>query len=158
MIRHLLLPAAVLCASACAEAQEDPAAERQAVTELVQRWSDAGEAQDWDTVADTYADVDGFVWIEQGTVRYDSHDAIVAGLNQARDMSATIRNDVSDILVTPLGPDTAAFRTHYLLDVSAEGFGYTSEGMLAGVAIRQEDGRWRFLQGVFSAQPAAEGP
>ena len=157
MIRQLLVAIAALCASACARAQGDGDEGRRAVTELIQRWSDAGEAQDWDTVADTYADADGFVWIEQVEARYATRAGIVEGLNQARGMSASIRNDVSDIVVTPLGDNAAAFRVHYVLDVSAEGFSYTSEGMLSGVAIKQEDG-WRFLQGSFSEQPAAEGP
>ncbi len=157
MIRQLLITFAVLCASACARAPGDGDEGRRAVTELIQRWSDAGEAQDWDAIADTYADADGFVWIEQGEARYASRAAIVEGLNQARGMSASIRNDVSDIVVTPLADNAAAFRAHYVLSVSAEGFSYTSEGMLSGVAIKQADG-WRFLQGSFSEQPAAEGP
>jgi len=156
VIRHTLMAIVVLGASACAPATQSGEAQRQAVTELVQRWSDAGEARDWDVIADTYADADGFAWIEQGDARYTSHSAIVEGLNQARSMSASIRNDVSDIVVTPLGPDAAAFRAHYLLSVSAEGFSYTSEGVLSGVAIRQ-GGAWRFLQGSFSEQPPSNG-
>ena len=156
MTRQMFVALAILGASACAPASLNSADIRQGVSELVQRWSDAGEAGDWDVVADTYADADGFVWIEQGEARYTSHGAIVEGLNQAREMSASIRNDVSDIVVTPLGADAAAFRARYFLSVSAEGFGYSSEGVLSGVAIRQ-DGAWRFLQGSFSEQPPSNG-
>jgi hypothetical protein len=152
MIRHLLIAIAVLGASACEQAPQDDDEARRAVTELVQRWSDAGESQQWDAVADTYADVEGFAWIEQGETRYASRAAIIEGLDQARSMSAAIRNDVSDIVVTPLGADAAAFRARYLLNVSAEGFNYESQGVLSGVAIKQ-DGVWRFLQGSFSEQP-----
>jgi hypothetical protein len=60
---------------------------------------------------------------------------------------------VSEIVVTPLSADTAAFRARYLLDVAAEGFGYRSQGILSGVAVRR-DGQWKFLQGAFSEQPA----
>jgi uncharacterized protein (TIGR02246 family) len=156
ILRSMLIAIAVLGASACATAAQSGEDVRQAVTELVQRWSDAGEAREWDVVADTYADVDGFAWIEQGGARYTSRHAIVEGLNQARAMSASIRNDVSDIVVTPLGDDAAAFRAHYVLNVSAEGFSYSSEGVLSGVAIRH-DGAWRFLQGSFSEQPPSRG-
>lgn len=159
MSRTLLASVVLLLAVACAPAttRTDPSATQSGVTELVQRWSDAGEAQDWDAVADTYADAEGFVWIEQGEARYASRAAIVEGLNRARAMSAAVRNDVSDIIVTPLGDDVAAFRAHYVLSVSAEGFSYVSDGMLSGVAIKQND-VWRFLQGSFSERPASDGP
>lgn len=157
MTRSLLIAIAVLCLSACTRTPEDGDDARRAVAELVQRWSDAGEAQDWDAVADSYADAEGFVWIEQGETRYASRAAIVEGLNQVRVMSVSSRNDVSDIVVTPLGDGAAAFRARYVLSVSAEGFSYASEGVLSGVAIKQE-GVWRFLQGSFSERPAAEGP
>jgi len=101
-------------------ARHDTAIEAE-VAHRVQRWSDAGEAQDWDAIASTYADQEGFAWIEQGETRYADHAAIIAGLNMARDMKATIQNDVSDIVVTPLAADVAAFRASYLLNVAAEG-------------------------------------
>lgn len=157
MIRQMLIAIAVAGASACAPAPMNNDDASRAVTELVQRWSDAGESQDWDVVADTYADAEGFAWIEQGEARYASRAAILEGLSQARGMSASIRNDVSDIVVTPLGADAAAFRARYVLSVSAEGFSYDSQGVLSGVAIRQQDGVWRFLQGSFSEQPLPSG-
>jgi len=54
--------------------------------------------------------------------------------------------------VTPLAADVAAFRASYLLNVAAEGFGYSSQGVLSGVAI-QRDGAWQFIQGAFSERP-----
>lgn len=157
MIRALLASVAVsLIAASCAPARTNDPTEAQAgVTALVQRWSDAGEAQDWDAVADTYADVEGFAWIEQGEARYVSRAAIVEGLDQARAMSASVRNDVTDIVVTPLGDGVAAFRARYLLNVSSEAFSYQSDGILSGVAVNR-DGVWRFLQGSFSERPARE--
>ena len=146
---------AILGVVACAPRSSQSDDVSLGVTELVQRWSDASEARDWSVVEDTYANADGFAWIEQGVVRYSSRIDIVEGLNQARTMSASIRNDVSDIVVTPISNGAAAFRADYLLDVSADGFSYRSEGVLSGVAI-MEDGVWRFLQGAFSAQPAPQ--
>jgi len=144
---------ALVCLMGCAHA---PALQgdvvRRDVTELIQRWSDAGESGDWDFVASTYAEHPAFTWIEQGEARYRSRAAIVAGLARARSMSASIRNDVSNVSVTPLANDVAAFTADYFLSVSAEGFSYTSQGVWSGVAIRQGDG-WRFLQGSFSERP-----
>jgi ketosteroid isomerase-like protein len=150
MLRRSIAVLAVL-ASACATTPAPDDSEA-GVTALVQRWSDAGEAGDWDAVADTYADAEGFVWIEQGEVRYPNYAAIVAGLDMARGMRATIRNDVSDIAVTPLGAGRAAFRARYEIALTAEQFSFSSQGVLSGVAIKQGDA-WRFLQGAFSERP-----
>lgn len=153
MNHSLLVSAAILGLSACAHPPKQTEADLGAVTrgvgELLQRWSDAGEALDWDAVASTYANEEGFVWIEQGEVRYPDYASIVAGLDQARAMQAKIRNDISDIAVTPLGPDAAAYRTNYVLAVSADGFGFESRGVLSGVAVRR-NGEWKLLQGSFS--------
>jgi hypothetical protein len=160
--RGALAGAALIAAGACAGGppDRDGAAQRE-VAALIQRWSDAGEAGRWDVVADTYADSEAFAWIEQGEVRYASKAEIVAGLDAARAMQASIRNDVSDIVVTPLGADSAAYRARYVLAVRSAAFSFASQGVLAGVAIR-ENGRWKFLTGIFSEQArpgdAASGP
>lgn len=158
MARSLITIVLCIALAACVEESARPSDvsgdARTGVEQLVQRWSDAGEASDWDAVAETYADQDGFVWIEQGEARYTDRAAIVAGLERAREMSAEIRNDVSDIVVTPLASDVAAYRASYTLAVSAEGFNYNSSGVLSGVAVKR-DGAWRFLQGSFSERPPA---
>lgn len=150
MLRLTLVVIAVLVSS-CATASTNDGAQT-GVAALVQRWSDTGEAGDWEAVADTYADAQGFVWIEQGEVRYPNRAAIVAGLDMARRMRATVRNDVSDIVVTPLGDRIAAFRANYTITVTSEQFSFTSQGVLSGVAIKQGE-TWRFLQGAFSDRP-----
>lgn len=159
MRRFVFVALAIATLSACAPAPAsfDSGAVRNEVTALVQRWSDSGEAGDWDAVADTYADAEGFAWIEQGEVRYPNHAAIIAGLDQARASNARITNDVSDIAVTPLGADAAAYHATYRLVVAAEQFSFESRGVLSGVAIRQADG-WRFLHGAFSEAPSSQAP
>jgi len=137
------------CTFVAAPPARNDAAIRSEVTALMQLWSDAGEAGDWDAVADTYADAEGFAWIEQGEVRYGDHAAILEGLAQARENNARIVNDVSDIVVTPLSAGAAAYHAAYTLSVSAEQFSFTSSGVVSGVAVLHE-GRWRFLQGAFS--------
>lgn len=141
----VMLVALTACSQAPPQAY-DAAAVRSGVTALVQRWSDAGEAGDWDAIADTYADAEGFAWIERGEVRYPGHAAIVAGLRQARESEFAVTNDVSEIVVTPLSADTAAYRANYRLAVNSPQFSFSSQGVLSGVAIRQDE-TWRFLQG-----------
>ncbi|MBY0564369.1 MAG: nuclear transport factor 2 family protein [Hyphomonadaceae bacterium] len=147
---------AILPACAPAPASFDADTVRSEVTALVQRWSDSGEAGDWDAVADTYADIEGFAWIEQGEVRYPDRAAIIEGLEQARAANLSITNDVSDISVTPLGADAAAYHASYRLVARSESFGFESRGVLSGVAIRQADG-WRLLQGAFSESRPEDG-
>ncbi|MEZ6023085.1 MAG: nuclear transport factor 2 family protein [Hyphomonadaceae bacterium] len=142
------------CTAEAPPAAYDAEAVRADVTALIQRWSDAGEAGDWAAVADTYADAEGFAWIERGDVAYADHAAIVAGLESVQASEGSIVNDVSDIVVTPLGADAAAYRARYRLQVTTATFGYESNGVLSGVAINQ-DGTWRLLQGSFSEQPQA---
>jgi uncharacterized protein (TIGR02246 family) len=151
----MLLSVALSASAASQPATADSDAETRAgVAALVQRWSDAGTAKDWDAIAQTYADQPGFAWIEQGEARYTDRAAIVAGLDGARKMKADIDNKVSNIVVTPLAPGVAAYRADYRLSVKAEGFGYSSSGVLSGVAVKR-DGTWRFLQGAFSERPPA---
>jgi hypothetical protein len=149
---RMLVAAVLVVLAACGQAPPesyDAAGVRRDVTALVQRWSDAGEAGDWDEIADTYADVAGFAWIERGEVRYPDRATIVAGLQQARQSRLSVINDVSEIVVTPLSRDAAAYRANYRLAVTSSQFSFSSEGVLSGVAIRQGD-RWRFLQGALN--------
>jgi ketosteroid isomerase-like protein len=152
-----LVTALLLALAACTAppASFDADVVRSEVTELVQRWSDAGDANDWDAVADTYADAEGFAWVERGEVRYPNHEAIVAGLQQARDAGLSVTNDVSEIVVTPLGPDAAAYHANYSIGVTSPQFSFASEGVMSGVAIRQGD-TWRFLQGSLNERTPAQ--
>lgn len=153
MLRILIVTLAFVSASSCASLSERDRV-RGDVAALVQHWSDAGEKGDWNAVADTYSDAEGFAWIEQGEVRYPNRAAIIKGLDLVREMSATVQNDVSDIVVTPLGANTAAFHAKHALNVTSAQFNFSSRGVLSGVAVKQH-GKWRFLQGAFSAQPEA---
>lgn len=159
MIR-MLFATVLVALGACGQAPTesyDAARVRTDVTALVQRWSDAGEAGDWDEIADTYADVAGFTWVERGEVRYPDHAAIIAGLRQAREFGLSVTNDVSDIVVTPLGEGVAAYRANYRLAVRSAQFSFSSEGVLSGVAIRQNE-TWRLLQGSLNERPAVQNP
>jgi uncharacterized protein (TIGR02246 family) len=154
MLRGVAVAAILMVASACTPAPETTSDVRAEVAALVQRWSDASEAGDVESLADTYADQAGFAWIERGAVSYANHAAIVEGLDRVMDASASITNDVSDIGVTPLGDGAAAFHAHYAFEVAGDAFQFSSRGTMSGVAIKQGE-TWRFLQGSFSELPAS---
>lgn len=156
MLRIVVMLIALVSMSACgfrSAASEDVEASRSAVVALVQRWSDASETGDLDALADTYADREGFAWIERGEVRYADHASILAGIESVRDTRASIKNDVSEIVVTPLTGGVAVFHAQYAFEVAGEAFHFTSRGAMSGVAIKQGE-EWRFLQGAFSELPA----
>jgi ketosteroid isomerase-like protein len=154
LVRIASIVLALLGATACASSPENDDV-RGSVAALVQRWSDAAEAGDWDALADTYADAEGFVWIEQGEVRYASRAAILEGLDRVRGMSASVSSEVSNVVVTPLSDGVAAFRADYVAAVSTNQFSFSSRGVLSGVAIKHGD-TWRFLQGALSDRPTAQ--
>jgi hypothetical protein len=152
MAQRAAAVALLLLVSACSPPPSVTGDVSAEVTALVQRWSDASEAGDVQALADTYADRDGFAWIERGAVSYTSRAAIVDGLSGVE--GASITNDVSDISVTPLSDGVAAFRAHYAFQVRGAAFQFESEGIMSGVAIKEGE-TWRFLQGAFSEIPIA---
>lgn len=127
------------------------------VTSLVNDWTNAGKEGRWEDLKSLYADEAGFTWIERGAVAYADHAAIVAGVDQASQMSADIASSVGNIRVTPLAPDAAAVVADIKLDVSFGDFGYNFDGVLSGVAVKR-DGAWRFLQGHLSEPPKQQPP
>lgn len=155
-----LLPLIALaaCSPATESGQTAAADEREivdGVTALMNDWAQAGPEGRWEDLKGLYADAPGFTWIERGGVAYDDHAAIAAGIDQASQMQAEIDSHVSDIRVTPLGPDAAAVVTDVSLSVSFGDFGYDFNGIFSGVAVKH-DGEWRFLQGHLSEPPAAD--
>lgn len=154
----LLALAAASCARA--PAPRDDAAISAGVTALVEDWSSAGEEGRWDDLKNLYADEKGFVWIEQGRIAYADRASVVEGVEQAAAMGAKIDSKVSEISVTPLSPDAAAFHARSVLSVASPSFSFAFDGRLSGVAVKRGE-KWRFLQGHLSAlqspQDAATG-
>lgn len=157
----LFLPtfAAAVCAamllSACsAPGGREDAAVRKDVEALLRNWSSAGQQKRWDDLKALYADEAGFVWIEQGRVAYADHAAIVAGVDAASGAGADIRASISDIAVTPLSADAAAFHAMTSLQVKSDQFAFSFDGVVSGVAVKRAGG-WKLLQGHLSAPTAS---
>lgn len=123
------------------------------VEALIRDWSASGAEGRWDDLKALYADDPGFYWVEQGRVAYADYASVVAGVDQVAAMNAMLRNDVEDIVVTPLGADKASFRAHVRIGFVSTQFSFDFEGAFTGVAVMR-DGRWRFLQGHLSKEEA----
>jgi hypothetical protein len=156
---RMIVIAAVLALSACGapetpaqpveEAPVDAAAVRTGVEALLGEWSASGAEGRWDDLKALYANDPGFYWVEQGRVAYPDQASVVAGVDQVAAMNAMIRNDIDDIVVTPLSADAASFRARTKIGFVSPEFSFDFEGAFTGVAIKR-DGRWRFLNGHLS--------
>ncbi|MBY0422641.1 MAG: nuclear transport factor 2 family protein [Parvularculaceae bacterium] len=115
-------------------------------------WASAGEQGRWDDLKSLYDAGPGFVWIEQGRIAYPDHAAVVAGVEAAKAAKAEIRSTISDVVVTPLAADAAAFHARSTMTVASPSFRFAFDGILSGVAVKR-DGAWKLLQGHLSAPP-----
>jgi hypothetical protein len=116
---------------------------RTGVAAMLESWAAAGREGRWDEVAALYADDPGFAWVERGAVRYPSRVAAVEGLHVVTGQK--IQSQVTNIAVTPLSADAAAFRSNVTFAFNAGGTPVELKGVITGVAVRR-DGAWRFLQ------------
>lgn len=139
------------CDTATSAADQDDSNTVTEVTAMLETWSAAGEGDNFEALASLYADEQGFAWIERGAVAYQDHDAIIAGLEAAKAMNIAIDNEISEISVTPLANDAAAFHAALRSNVAADSFSFSFDGVISGVAVKR-GGAWRLLQGAFSAK------
>lgn len=155
----LALAIAAIALAACSKSPSPAgeAAVKADVAALIEKWSRAGAEGRWDELKSLYADEPGFTWIEQGRVAYADHAAVVAGIDQASASGAKIESTVSDIEVTLLSNDTAAFHARSRMKVTSPAFSFAFDGAFSGVALRRAD-TWVFLQGHLSAPGNARAP
>lgn len=158
-MKHLILATLAALMAACTPKQAPPpnAAETErAAIELVNEWAAVGTEGRWDDLPALYADTPDFAWVEDGVLAYESHEAIIAGIQRAHDSGLTIRTHASNVSATALSPDAAAVRANVSIafgDPAAGGFAF--DGILTAVAVKRDD-RWMFLQGHLSSQRPAE--
>lgn len=157
-MKHLIL-AMLVALAACAPKQTPPpdaADTERAAIELVNEWAAVGSEGRWDDLSALYADAPDFAWVEDGVLAYDSHEAIIAGIQRAHDAGLTIRTQASHVSATALSPDAASVRANVSIAFGepASG-GFAFDGILTAVVVKRDD-RWVFLQGHLSSQRPAE--
>lgn len=131
----------------------DAGAVKAEVEALIREWSAAGTEGRWGDLKMLYADDPDFAWIENGVVAYADYASAVAGVDQVAAMNAMTRSEVSDVVVTPLAADAAAFRSTAAVGFVSADFSFDFKGAFTGVAILR-DGRWLFLNGHLSKAEA----
>lgn len=135
----------------------DEAGVKAEVGALLDEWTRAGAEGNWEGLKALYADDPDFVWIEDGRIAYEDHAAVIAGVDQAAAMNPKLSTTLSEVVVTPLAPDAAVFRTLAQVRFEAEAFSFDFSGAFSGVAVKR-NGRWLFLQGHLSRPEAAPAP
>ena len=129
---------------------------RAAVTAMLNGWAKARTDGDWDGVGKLYADDEGFAWVERGQVRFATRAAAVAGLEGAKAAASKLPTTVSEIVVTPVSDEAAAFhaRVKVAADYGDEAPPVDADAILTGVAF-EYDGAWKFLEAHLEPRPSA---
>jgi ketosteroid isomerase-like protein len=114
-------------------------------------------ARDIDSVARFYSADSGFVWLEDGQVRYRSRDSIrvaLAGLLAFRN----VRISIDSPAVTALGPGAAAISATFdqaLVDSAGGGAGFV--GAMT-IAARHTPAGWKWIAGHTSVRREPRRP
>ena len=154
--------ALVACHPKPASKPDDSAIDKQVradVTAMLNGWAKARTDGDWDGVAKLYAEDDGFAWIERGQVRFATRAAAVAGLEGAKAAASKLPTTVSEIVVTPVSDEAAAFRVRVKVaaDYGGEAPPVDADAILTGVAF-EYDGVWKFMQAHLEPRLVAPAP
>ncbi len=143
----LLLALLIGCA-ARAPAQESVEAE---VRQMLEEYVAATNRSDWEEVSTYYADDPAFRWLEDGVVRYGSHEELLQTFDNLDQMFSEVAMELIDTVIVPLGEDAAQvsslFRQNVIL---ADGTPFTIEGGISMTVVRRA-GRWLFLLGHTSS-------
>jgi hypothetical protein len=145
-----------IAAKPAAATAMDHEASAAGVTALIEEWSKAGQEGRYDDLKALYSDEADFYWVENGRLAYADHAAVAAGVDQLAAINPLLRSSAHDIVVTPLGEDSASFRAAVEIGLVSSDFSFDFAGMFTGVAVRR-DGVWRFLQGHLSKPDAPTG-
>ena len=92
-------------------------------------------------------------------MRFATRAAAVAGLEGAKAAASKLPTTVSEIAVTPVSDEAAAFRVRVKVaaDFGGEAPPVDADAILTGVAF-EYDGAWKFLDGHWEARPTAPAP
>ena len=115
------------------------------VTDFLSQYRAALDALDTAAVRELYISDDRFVWVEDGAVRYQSADAILAGL-MGMPQGMDISTEFADLVVAAIPPTGASLRTSFHTSITGEQGGFEFWGMITMVLERQAAG-WRIVSG-----------
>jgi uncharacterized protein (TIGR02246 family) len=119
----------------------------QEIAATLMEYKAAMSAMDWESVVGFYADDPRFYWIEDGSVKYESKDAVESAMRGMGTSLESIEMTVSDRKITLLSENTALVAATYVQRMAFEG---GQEFSLAGaytIAMERQGAAWKFLIG-----------
>ena len=148
----VLAPLAMLPALAACTPEAPPAADAtaQQARAAIEAYAAAISALDLDSAGTFYADAD-FQWVEDGAIRYRSAGESRASLAALGAMASSAALTISDLSVTPLGPDAAVATCHFAQEIGMGDRGSFSFSGAMTIVLRKEAGRWLFASGHTSS-------
>ena len=126
------------------------AATAQQARAAIEAYAAAISALDLDSAGTFYADAD-FQWVEDGAIRYRSAGESRASLAALGAMASSAALTISDLSVTPLGPDAAVATCHFAQEIGMGDRGSFSFSGAMTIVLRKEAGRWLFASGHTSS-------
>lgn len=120
------------------------------VTAFVDDWARSSAERRWDDLKTYYSTYDGFVWIEQGVIRYTSHPSLVASIDQVVEQSVSVETEITNLVITPIDRSTAALYAGISIRFD---FGWQEpfefDGIFSAIVIKR-NGAWAYIQGHMS--------
>jgi ketosteroid isomerase-like protein len=129
------------------DAADTLAADRLALRELVERYHAAINERDFVLLADVFAPDAVWEALAPVNLRFEGHDAILAGLRQSVGRQEVLVQSCSGVVVTLRDRATASIRST-LMEFGRErdgGAGWEAVGFYDD-EVRKDDGTWRFIR------------
>ncbi|MEQ8328878.1 MAG: nuclear transport factor 2 family protein [Longimicrobiales bacterium] len=141
---------------AVAPTAADTAAVVADVRTALEAYQVAVDARDEEAIRAAYLPDGRFVWMEDGSVRYRSADAVLEAL-AAFPADVRLRTVYSGLEVVLLAPGAAHAWAGFTTTVGEGPGGYSFGGILSWVLVTDEDGRWRIAGGHTSSTRSRAG-
>ena len=122
------------------------AAIRDSVQVFLAEYSALVESGAYDRLIGLYADVEDFVWIEDGRVAYRSRAEIEEAFAGLRSMNAEVRTTYVDPDIVALAPGLASVASGLDQEFVMESGSFGFQGAVSATLVHTPDG-WRFLRG-----------
>lgn len=139
-------PATTSLSESHAAAMED------SVASFLSTWSEGAQQGGWDRIVERYADDPRFLWVEDGRVRYGSHQELRAGFETVEASFSGARTEFTEPTITPLAPGLAHVAARFRTTLSREDGPEVSFGGAMTMTVTHADHGWKVLQGHTSSE------
>ena len=127
------------------------------VRQFLQEYTAQANSGDLASVLDFYARDPAFHWVENGTITYESHEAVTTAFESLAPRMKELRLGFDEPRVVALGPGVAALTAAYRqMFADTAGAVFDVAGVVTFIAVHREAG-WKFIAG-HTSQPRTPQP